>query len=140
MGKGFLSPVCVAGVCKDLLICQAMPRGMAIRFPDHTDQIRQDVGFCLKKNTLPANPAGVCCLRPAWSWGIARQGLVAEHPHGQQQGCIKLRVAGGPPEDPGRLRASRWPSTAHFVVMVQPPGSRRTRKRILSRQMWFRSI
>lgn len=83
VGKGSL-PQCVCLVFARIFsfLSQAVSRG--IGFPDHTDQIGQDVGFYLRRKRFPANPLGVlsvtCLPGPG---GAAGPDLVAEQPHGQ---------------------------------------------------------
>lgn len=88
---------------------------MTISFADHTGQIGQDMGFCLKKNILPMKPISMSCLGPDWSWGASRLG-----PQwlctflGSRQGYFKLCVGTGPLKGTEAAPASRWPNTSTF--------------------------
>lgn len=57
-----LHPRVYTGVSMDILISfQDEPHGVTISLPDHTNQIGQDVGFCLGKNILPVAPISSTC-------------------------------------------------------------------------------
>lgn len=116
-----LLPRVYTAVLMDILISfQDEPHGVTISLPDHTNQIGQDVGFCLRKNRLPVASISITCPGLAWSWGLpfwAPRGFAPPWAAGEATSSSERRR--GPEKELRQRRLHSGPTHPHSVT-VQP--------------------